>query len=102
MPINTSVEQFKHAATDAALVVSHGLHDAATETKREITDLWQVEDEREQLIRTGAICLAVLVGVSLIVTLTGWLPVWLRVLVIVGTIGGLSKWFLSKIADGSD
>lgn len=96
------VERFKEVATHSADVTLHGIQDVAQETRREVSTLWQNADERDDLIRTGAICVGILIGVSLLVTLTGWLPVWLRVLVIFGTLGALARWFVSRISGDSD
>jgi len=92
----------KEVATHGAVVAADGLKSAAQETRREVTSLWSNTDERNAIIRTGAICLAVLIGVSLLVTLTSWLPVWLRVMVIFATFGGLTKFLMSRISDSSD
>lgn len=100
--MNNTVEQVKEAATHGAAVAADGLKSAAQETRREVENLWANTDERNDLIRTGAICLAVLLGVSLLVTLTGWFPIWVRILVIFLTLGGLAKFLMSRISDSSD
>ncbi len=92
----------KEVAAHGAVVAVDGLKSAAQETRREVTTLWANTDERNDLIRTGSVCLGLLIGVSLLVTLTGWLPVWLRILVIFVTIGGLAKFLMSRISDSSD
>ncbi|MBC8140429.1 MAG: hypothetical protein H7Y38_03195 [Armatimonadetes bacterium] len=92
----------KEVAMHGAVVAADGFKSAAQETRREAVSLWANPDERNELIRTGVICLAVLLGVSLLVTLTGWFPVWLRILVIFATLGGLAKFLMSRISDSSD
>jgi hypothetical protein len=93
------VEHFKEAAASTASATIHTLQDVAVGTKREFSTLWANADEREELIRTGAYCGGILIGVCILVALTSWMPLWLRLLVVVSTLGGLSWWMMKKISD---
>ncbi|MBC8136676.1 MAG: hypothetical protein H8F28_12375 [Fibrella sp.] len=108
--MSDKVEHFKEAAASTASAtihqlqdVAHGtvhtIQDVAVGTKREFSTLWQNADEREELIRTAAYCGGILVGVCILVALTGWMPLWLRLLVVVSTLGGLGWWMMKKISD---
>ncbi len=88
-----------HQLQDVAHGTVHTIQDVALETKREFTTLWQNTDEREELLRTGAYCAGILIGVSILVALTGWMPLWLRILVVFLTLGGLCWWMMKKISD---
>jgi len=78
------------------------LGNIATEMKSEVSTLWGNRDEREDLIRTAVISGMVLVGVIILVVITSWMPLWLRLSVLFATIGILAKHLCSKIADASD
>ncbi|MBC8138805.1 MAG: hypothetical protein H8F28_23240 [Fibrella sp.] len=88
-----------HTLQDAAHGTVHTLQDVAVGTKREFSTLWANADEREELIRTGAYCGGILIGVSVLVAVTGWMPLWLRLLVVFLTLGCLSWWMMKKISD---
>ena len=88
-----------HQLQDVAHGTVHTLQDVAVGTKREFSTLWSNADEREELIRTGAYCAGILIGVTILVALTGWMPLWLRLLVVFLTLGGLSMWMMKKISD---
>ena len=97
-----SVDQWKKSAVDGASATIHQFHDVAEETKREFGTIWRNADVREDLIRTGIICVAVFIGVAVLSAIASWLPLWLRLVVIFATIGILGRWLMTKIADGSD
>lgn len=88
-----------HSLQGAAHGTVHTLQDVAVGTKREFSTLWANADEREELIRTGIYCGGILVGVCILVALTSWMPLWLRLLVVVLTLGGLGWWMMKKISD---
>lgn len=96
------VEHWKEAAATGASATIHQIQDVAQGTKREFSTLWQNADERDEIIRTGAFCVGILVGVSVLVAVTSWMPIWLRLLVVFATIGFLGRWLMSKIADTAD
>ena len=96
------VEHWKEAAATGATVTIHQLQDVAQGTKREFSTLWQNDDERDEIIRTVVFAAGILIGVSVLVAITHWMPLWLRLLVVVATIGALGRWLMTKIADSTD
>ncbi len=93
------VEEWKEAVGHGASTTIHQLQGVAQETKKEFGALWQNADERDDLLRTLFWCVAILIGVSVLVIVTGWMPLWARLLVIFLTLGILGRWLMSKISD---
>lgn len=93
------VEHWKEAAASTASATVHQLQDVAVGTKREFSTLWANQDEREELIRTGMYCGGILLVVGVFVALTSWMPMWLRLLVVVLTLGGIVWSMMKKISD---
>ena len=68
----------------------------------ETQSIWSNADVRDDIIRTAIFCGAILCVVTVLVFVTAWLAIWLRLAIICLTLGILGKWLMSKIADSSD
>ena len=93
-----SLQQVRESASHVAEPVFH----VAEEMKSEVSSIWKNNDERDDILRTAMISGGILVAVSILVFVTGFLPVWARLLVIFATIGILGRWLMTKISDSTD
>jgi len=93
-----SLQQVKESASHVAEPIFH----VADEMKSEVRAVWRNNDERDDIIRTAMISGGILVGVIVLSFITGFLPIWLRLVVVFATIGILGRWLMTKIADTVD